>query len=138
MKMSIDDVWHSYSYASAGVQGENRAYINTETGDTHWHSEFGDNFEELPEDIDDEKYVALPHKNDLDLGVQLVFNFVDQYMPEDYATISDIFRKKGAYSRFSSYLENRNKLQQWYDYRDKAEDKALREWCKENGIQLKD
>lgn len=34
----------------------------------YWYSEFDDDEEELPEDIDDEKYIGIPHKTELDLG----------------------------------------------------------------------
>jgi len=52
------------------------------TGEIFWHTEIGDNEEELPEDIDDEKYIAIPYKNDLNLGKQLALSFLQEYLPE--------------------------------------------------------
>ncbi len=59
----------------------NQAYLDKETGKIYWHSDFGDNFEELPEDIDDAKYIEIPHKNELELGKRLVLDFVYENLP---------------------------------------------------------
>ena len=55
--------------------GENEAYLDQQSGKIYWHSEFGDNDEELPDDIDDEKYILIPDKIELDLGKPLVLDF---------------------------------------------------------------
>jgi len=47
------DLEDSFHYASAEGMGMNRAWLSFVTGKFHWHSELGDNFEELPDDIDD-------------------------------------------------------------------------------------
>ncbi len=49
-----------------------------------------------------------------------------------------MFRKKGAYGRFKHFLESNDMLQTWYDFENEQEEKALREWCKENGIEVSD
>jgi hypothetical protein len=51
--------------SSAGM-GENEAYLDRQSGKIYWHSEFGYNDEELHDDIDDEKYIAIPNKIELD------------------------------------------------------------------------
>ena len=48
--------------------GENEAYLDRQSGKIYWHSEVGDNDEELPDDIDDEKYISIPDKRELNLG----------------------------------------------------------------------
>jgi hypothetical protein len=40
--------------------GENEVSVDRQSGKIYWHSEFGDNDEKLPDDIDDEKYIAIP------------------------------------------------------------------------------
>jgi hypothetical protein len=57
----------------------------------YWHSEFGDNDEELPNDIDDEKYISIPDKTELDLGKPLVFDFAREFLPVDYDEVRHIF-----------------------------------------------
>ena len=59
-----------------GGMGENEAYLDRQSGKIYWHSEFGDNDEELPDDIDDEKYISIRDKRELDLGKPLVLDCV--------------------------------------------------------------
>ncbi len=61
MTATFQDIEYAFDFVSFGQPGESEAYINIHTGETHYYSEFGDNEEELPEDINDEnKYIALP------------------------------------------------------------------------------
>jgi hypothetical protein len=98
----------------------------------------GDNFEELPDDLDDERYIEIPHKNELDLGKSLVFDFVRQFLPDDYDDVRDIFRRRGAYGQFKAMLARRNVVDRWHDFSAKAEEAALRAWCADNAIELVD
>jgi hypothetical protein len=102
----------------------------------YWHSGFGDNDEELPDDIDDEKYIAIPDKKELDLGKPLVLDFAREFLPDDYDEVRHIFSRRGAYRRFKDLLVRRGAIDQWEDFSNKAEEAALREWCAENGIEL--
>jgi len=117
---------------------EPQAFLNKATGEIHWYSELADGFEELPEDIDDEKYIEIPHKHELDLGKNLVFEFAHQYLPDDMEAITLIFRRKGAYSRFKALLERKGYLDRWYEYESQAQGKALRAWCEDNAIEIDD
>ena len=100
----------------------------------YWHSEFGDNDEELPNDIDDEKYISIPDKTELDLGKPLVFDFAREFLPVDYDEVRHIFSRRGAYRRYKDLLVRRGALERWYDFSNKAEKAVLREWCAEDGI----
>ena len=137
MAVTFKDIEYAFDFVNFGQPGEHEAYLNIHTGETYWYSEFGDNEEELPEDIDDEnKYIALPDKNDLDLGKRLVLSFAYEYLPEEAEKIEAIFHHKGAYSKFKSILERRDIIDSWYDYENTAQENALREWCKLNGITI--
>ena len=74
MPVSFSDVQLAFEFVSSGGMGENEAYLDRQSGKIYWHSEFGDNDEELPDG--------------------------------------------------------------WYDFSNKSEEAALREWCAENGIEL--
>src|SRR5262249_13157430 len=50
-----------------------------------------------------------------------------------YATSS---AGKGAYRRYRDLLARRGAHVRWYDFLNKSEEAALREWCLENGIDL--
>jgi len=135
MVAEFKDIEFAFDFVSFARPGEHDAYLNIHTGETYLYSEFGDNEEELPEDIDDEdKYIALPHKNELNLGKDLALGFTYQYLPEEAEKIESIFHRKGAYSRFKSILEEKGIIDAWYKYESEAQENALREWCKSNGI----
>ena len=68
MAVSLSDLQLAFEFVSSGGMGENEAYLDRRSGKIYWHSEFGDNDEELPDDIDDEKYISIPDKRELDLG----------------------------------------------------------------------
>jgi len=139
MRVSIQDILTAVEYVSLGGVGEQQAYLCRPSGEIHLHAEFGDNFEELPDVIDDdEKYVALPDRRELDLGKKLVLDFIGGAMPDDFDEVRRIFSRKGAYARFRDLLWRRCMLQQWYDFENKATEKALREWCADNSIELSD
>lgn len=138
MPISFAELQMAFLFVNFGDPGENEAYLDRESGRIHCHSELGDNDEELPDDIDDKKYIAIPDKRELDLGTPLVFDFVSQFLPDDYDQVARIFSRKGAYARYKDLLEERGALQRWYDFFNKAEEAALREWCTENGIGLSD
>ncbi len=137
MKLEYNDIEFAFEFVSSDQMYSNQAYINTETGKIYWYSEYGDNEEELPEDLDDDKYIEIPHKNELDLGKRLVFDFVYQYLPKEISEVENFFRRKGAYGKFRNLIERKDVLEKWYEYKDQAHDVALRDWCKNNNIEIK-
>ncbi len=136
MAIEFKDIMDAFNFVSFGQVYEHQAFLDKKTGKTYWHSEFGDNEEELPDDIDDERYVEIPHKNELGLGKNLVLDFSYEYLPSEVEEIELIFRRKGAYSRFKSLLERKGALDKWYEFEEKAHEMALREWCEENAIKI--
>jgi hypothetical protein len=93
----------------------------------------------VPEDIDDAgKYIQIPDKRELGLGKALALEFAEQRLPREFDEVQRIFRKKGAYARFKHLLERAGALEQWYEFEASAQEKALREWCEENSIEVSD
>jgi hypothetical protein len=98
-----------------------------------------DDPDKLPADIlDEEKYLPIPDKKELDLGSRLPFAFTREFLPRDYDEVRRSFSKRGAYSKFKALLARRNALDQWYDFEQKATEKALREWCEDNTIEIEE
>ena len=96
------------------------------------HGDFG---VELPDDIEDGTiYVALPHKNDLDLGRSLVIAFAEELAPAHLHAIESFFRHIGAYAKFKALLERTHLLQHWYDYEAAATSRALEAWGNDHGF----
>ncbi|WP_225670476.1 UPF0158 family protein [Bradyrhizobium hereditatis] len=93
----------------------------------------------MADDADDrERYLQIPHKNQLDLGTALVFEFVRQFLPDEYGEIQRIFSKKRAYARFKDLLLRKSALDRWYEFENNATEKALREWCEANGLTIRE
>jgi hypothetical protein len=136
MTVKWDDVCHAFEYVSLDGGGANQAYLDKETGHIYWHSDYGDDIEELPEDIDDEKYVEIPNRKELDLGRRLVLRFAAAFLPDDYDEVSAIFSRRGAYRHFKSLLMRRGALERWHEFSNNAEEEALRDWCAQNNITL--
>lgn len=135
--VNFQDLLDGHEWVNAGNPSENTAFVSRITGQIHYSSMVVDIEEPLPDDIDDGRiYLEIPHKYELDLGNGLTFRFVEEHLPEAYDTVAGFFRQRGAYAKFKHLLEQNKKLQDWYDYRNNAEEAALREWCAENDIRL--
>jgi hypothetical protein len=127
----------AFEFASYSGPGEARAFINLDTGSVHCISDAIELEEELPEDFESsDRYLALPHKNDLNLGRTLALAFAEQYLSNDYEKVVGYFHNRGAYSRFKDLLEHRGVLEHWFNYEKLATEHALRQWCSEHKIQL--
>ncbi|HEX2885606.1 UPF0158 family protein [Vineibacter terrae] len=136
MPVKFDDILEAYEFVSFGGRNGQEAYLCRRTGTIHLYGDDGE-LDALPDDIDDDtRYVRIPDKDDLHLGLPLVMAFVEQFMPDDYHAVMDIFRKKNAYRRLRWLLTGRKRLEQWQAFEAKAAESALREWCKDSGIEI--
>jgi hypothetical protein len=127
----------AFEFVSAGQTFECRAYISMDTGEIHYVSDGGGGLDETPEDIEDsDRYIGIPHKNDLDLGRALVLSFVRQELPDEWQATVDSFRRRGAYGRFKQMLDHHAALERWYQFEAEAIEKALRAWAEDNGVDL--
>lgn len=96
--------------ATSGV-AEYQAILCRQTGKIYCHSDFPD-FEEfndeLPDDFEnEEKYIAIPGKRELDLGKPLVLDFAREFLPGDSDEVRRIFGKRGAYQNFKRLLSRK-------------------------------
>src|SRR5690242_7820675 len=136
MPVTFSDLQLAFEFVSSGGVGKNEAYLDRQSGKIYWHSELGDTDEKLPNDIDNQKYIAIPDKREFDLGRPLVLDFAREFLTDDYDKVRQIFSRRGAYRRYKDLLVQRGALQRWYDFSNQSEETALREWCAENGIEL--
>lgn len=133
----LSDLLDAFEFANAGAPYESSAFINLDTGAIHYTSDMIELEEELPEDLEtSDRYLALPYKNELDLGRELALSFVEQELPNEYERAVGFFRSKGAYGRFKNLLESRGVIEKWYAFEAQTTEARLREWCQEHGIQL--
>lgn len=132
------DLRATFDFVSSAAPFEHSAYICLATGKIFWKSDSAwlETEEDLPEDLDiSDRYVAVPHKNDLDLGRRLALAFANHELPDDCDTVAGFFRRRGAYRRFKELLHTRGMLQRWHEFESHATEEALLVWCEENGIQ---
>jgi hypothetical protein len=136
--VKYDDPISAFEFVGAAAPTEHSAYISLDTGTIYWTSEFADGLDDdVPEDLEiSDRYVAIPHKTDLDLGRNLALRFVAQQLPDRYPQVNGFFRRQGAYSRFKDLLESCSVLEEWYEFEADAAEQALRRWCAETGIEL--
>lgn len=136
MKVSRRDIQTAFDFVSSVRPEEHTAVLDKSTGKIYYHSELGD-LDEIPDSLWQSKdIVQIPHKNDLDLGRELVFRFVEARMPDDYANVEDMFRRPGAYGRYKDLVASRGLLDEWYEFEKQAVNTELREWCEAHEIEL--
>jgi hypothetical protein len=137
MPVRMSDLLDAFMFVSADQTLGNSARVNRSTGEVHWNSDTDSELFPQPEGIeDDEKYIELPSPRDLDLGRRLVMRFAAERLEKHYDKIEAIFSRKGAWRRYKDFLAHVGALDAWYEYESEAEEKALREWCAENGIEV--
>ncbi len=136
MRVNFNEIEDAFMFVNMGQAYEHLAYVSKESGKIYYYSEYGDTLEELPDDIDDPIYVAIPYSNELGLGRNLSLEFTRKFIEQQAEYVESIFRKKGAYSRFKDLLEQVGELDHWYRYEEEAQRTRLLEWCEDNEIPL--
>ena len=114
MKVNIDDIQMGVEFVSSGY-GDDEAYLDIKSGEIYF---VGDAVDEIPPSdlYENDKYVHLPSKADLDLGKRLAINFIATALPDKLDETYSIFGHKGAYSKFKFMLASAEKLESWYAY----------------------
>jgi hypothetical protein len=138
VKVKYDDLSAAFDFVSFASPFEHQAFVSLDTGAIHWVSEASPvDEEDLPDDLEtSDRYLAIPHKNDLDLGNSLALRFVEARLPDRYADVESFFRRRGAYGRFKELLASEGCLEKWYAFEAECTERALREWCQANEIHL--
>jgi hypothetical protein len=134
--VKFTDLQDAFLFVSSAGYGMNSAVLRKDTGEILCRSENGDLNEIGDADFDWGICVGIPHRNDLGLGHELVFDFVTKHLPGEYDWVIQIFRKRGAYGKFKGFLESKGLLQAWFEFERKHEEQKLRQWCEENDIEL--
>lgn len=137
MGIKFDDLETAFSFVSSDQPFMNRACMSKSTGKTYYQSEMGGDFDEWPEDIDEnDDTISIPHKNDLGLGQNLVWQFVDREIPGLADKVRSFFSHRGAYSKYKNFLEEIGLLDKWHEFESAKCKEALIQWCKENDIEI--
>jgi Uncharacterised protein family (UPF0158) len=138
VSVNAEELRTAFEFVSFGTPLEHSAYICVDTGKIYCLSRSAglEEEEDLPEDLEtSDRYIAVPHKNDLGLGRRLALAFVAQELSDEYDTVAGFFGRRGAYGHFKALLHARGMLEQWYAFENRAMEEALLARCAENGIQ---
>jgi hypothetical protein len=132
------DLSMAFDFVSDASPMEHNAYVSLDTGKIYWISDFDDSSDEdHPGDLEtSDRYLAIPHKNELDLGKSLALRFVAQQLPARYEQVEGFFRRQGAYGRFKDLLAREGALESWYSFEADSVERALRQWCAANGLEI--
>jgi hypothetical protein len=135
--VKYEDLSAAFDFVSFAAPMEHHAYISIDTGTIYWISELNPLEEEVPEDLEtSDRYIAIPHKNDLDLGSDLALRFAAAELPDRYNMVAQFFRHRGAYARFKELLASEGSLDKWYAFEAESTERALRDWCTANDISV--
>ena len=128
---------NAFEFVSSAAPATHSAYICTDTANIYWLSSSLELEEAVPEEVaTSERYIAVPHKNALQLGQKMALAFIEQVLPDDYNLVASFFRKRGAYRRFRELLQAQGLLEQWFVFEASACDSALLDWCQQRSIQI--
>ena len=134
--MKYEDIEFLFEYVGSGRRFERSAYLNRRTGESYLVSELGDS-DESPDDFEEsDDYLGIPHRNDLDVGQKLVFEFVEQRMPFAIEQVHGFFQRVGAYGRFRDLLDRNSLLDDWHKRKADRARAAMLEWCEKSNIEL--
>lgn len=136
-----DDLSVAFDFVSSDEPLMHEAYICVDTGRIFWISQLNPIEDEaVPDDLGtSDRYLPIPHKNDLDLGKRLALRFAAQELSQrSYERTEEFFRHRGAYARFKQMLESEHALEKWHQFEAGAIEEALKNWCRENNIERVD
>jgi len=136
--MLLDDLEMAFEFVSSFPPLMNAAYLSRSTGEAYFRTQFGDE-DDLPEDVESNPdYVEVPHRNDLDLGQRLVWEFVEREVPQHSERVRGFFRRRGAYGRFKDFLDEQQLLTSWHAFEAARARNALLEWAAAVGLVIDD
>jgi hypothetical protein len=135
--VKYDDLSAAFDFVSSAAPMEHQAYISIDTGTVYWLSEANLLEEEIPDDLEtSDRYIPIPHKNDLDLGSDLARRFAAEQLPNLAKRVDQFFRHRGAYASFKELLASEGCLDKWFAFEAESTERALKNWCTENDINV--
>ena len=138
-KIKYSDLESAFQFVAGSSDLLNQAFLCLDTGEIFFSSDLDpDAFDELPEDLDSDRYIEIPHKSELGLGKPLALAFAADCISTEFETVARMFRKREAYSRFKNFLAAKGLLNDWYAFEESRTERSLREWCTDNNIILAD
>jgi hypothetical protein len=80
--VTFSEIYDAFLFVNSAEYGMHSAVICKDKGQIYYHSELGYINGRDEEDLDWDMCVEIPHKNDLELGQNLVFEFVESHLAD--------------------------------------------------------
>ena len=138
-KLTIQELEEAYDMAQSDMDiYQIYIFISRSTREICFLSDVDEDIDEAEiERLDnDDNFVAIPDKIELDLGKSVVWEFVNREIPQFRQKVERFFKRPGAYSIFKSFLEDLNLLDKWYKFEENSTRDALLRWARENNIEF--
>ncbi len=136
--MKLSDLEDAFLFVGSVAPCEHTALICPQTDQVCLRSEMGE-LDEIPEEaFESDAWHEIPHKRDLGLGRDLVLEFVSRKLPADLDRVQRIFSRPGAYANYKDLLDERGVIEEWYAYENACLRDAILEWCRDEGIEVRD
>jgi hypothetical protein len=135
--VDVSELLEAVEFVSSVVAIDAAAYVSRDSGDVYFVGTDVEPEDGLPEHLaTSDRYVAVPSKQDLHLGRPLALRFAETHLPGHYEIVFSAFARPGAYARFKDLLETHGQSAAWYEFENKAQQDALRDWCAAEGLEL--
>ena len=137
-KFNFSEIEDAFRFVSSASYGMHTALLCRDTGRILYQSDMSDfdEIEEAEEEPDYDQCIEIPHKNDVGLGRELVFAFAEENLPGEMEHVRRMFKRPGAFARFRDLLLGKGLLDKWHRTEEAEDERALREWCADNDIEL--
>ncbi len=137
MQHDFSEIELAFDSVSSQMQSMCTAYLCRKSGRIFYLDDATGVYDKLPDDFEiSDEYIEIPHKNELDLGRDLAYDFTGAHAPQLIAEVREAFSRKGAYQRFKTLLARNGLLDDWFKYEQAETEAALKQWCKDNSIEL--
>jgi hypothetical protein len=136
--IELGELIDAFEFVSISNLDEHEAYICKATGCIVFVSEDADleTGAAFPDDPDLAGYLSVPHRRDLVPGRRLALSFVADELPGSLNVATEIFSRRGAYSRFKQLLRANGIIDKWYTFEAQSTEAALISWCEDAGVLL--
>ncbi len=139
MKFTYSEIEMAFEFVSSAEEGDNFAYLCKDAGEIFYFSETLGLDERRGRDMNSGNCFLIPHRNSLDLGRELAFDFIDEFLPSEYAGVRDAFADpEDSWGKYTALLEANGRLQDWQDYQSHHTSRLLREWCAARDIAIQE
>ena len=133
-----DELFLAHTIVADSLISQGVAWVSRSTGKVYaGFEDMGDVQGDIPEDVyENDDYLSIPGKFDLDLGKSLVWEFVRTEIPDHENSVRRMFSRPGAYGRYKNFLAELDLLDAWHAFEHQRVTEELIAWCETNDLEV--